>query len=73
MEPLVQLELSESLVQRALLELQGLPVLTVQAVLQEPPASLVSQVPLELQVFQERRALPELRAVMVLQARQESV
>ena len=31
-----------------------------------------SQVPLELQVFQERRAPPESRAVMVLQAQQVS-
>jgi hypothetical protein len=51
-------------------ELQELQALTVQ---QEPPASLVSQVPLvlpESSVFQERQAPPESRAVMVLQAQQ---
>ena len=51
-------------------ELQELQALTVQ---QEPPASLVSQVPLELQVFQERRAPPESRAVTELQAQQASL
>jgi hypothetical protein len=45
--------------------LQELQALTVQL---EPPASLESLALLELQVFQERQALPELRAVMVLQA-----
>jgi hypothetical protein len=46
--------------------LQELQALTVQ---QEPPASLEFLVPLELLVSPERQALPELRAVMVLQAR----
>jgi hypothetical protein len=75
MEPLVPLELSVSLVQR---------VLQALTVLQEPPASLEflgplvqpgstgQQVLLELLVSQERQALPELRAVMVLQAQQVS-
>jgi hypothetical protein len=68
-------ELSVSLVQRVLLALTALP---------EPPASLEFLVPLvqpgstgqqvllELLVSQAPLALPELRAVMVLQARQES-
>jgi hypothetical protein len=76
MEPLVQLELSESLVQRALLELaplahRALPVLAQRARLVQP-GSTGQQVLLELLVSQERQALPELRAVMVLQARQVS-
>jgi hypothetical protein len=66
----------------ALLEPQELQALTVQ---QEPLASLEflaplvqpgstgQQVLLESSVSQERQAPPELRAVMVLQARQESV
>jgi hypothetical protein len=60
-------------------------VLLALTALPEPPASLVYLVPLvqpgstgqqvllELLVFQERQALAELRAVMVQQARQESV
>jgi hypothetical protein len=79
MEPLVQPEQWEYLAQPAPPGLLGLTVL------QEPPASLVylaqlvqpgstgQQVLLELLVSQERQAPPELRAVMVQQARQESV
>jgi hypothetical protein len=76
MEPLVQLELSESLVQRVSLALTALQV---------PPASLVylaqlvqpgstgQQVLLELLVSQERQEPPESRAMTVLLAQQESV
>ena len=61
MEPLVRLE-SESLVQRALLELAPL----AQRVRRVQPGSTGQQALPELSVFQERRAQPESRAVMVL-------
>ena len=62
MEPRVQLELSESLVQRAL------PVLVqrAQRARRAQPGSTGQQVLLELLVSQERQAPPESRAVMVL-------
>jgi hypothetical protein len=63
MEPLVRLELLVSLEQLVLLALTALP---------EPPASLEFLVRLVQPGSTGQQALPELRAVMVLQAQQVS-
>ena len=65
-------ELLEQLVLLALTALPEPPASLEFLVLLVQPGSTGQQVLLELLVSQERQALPELRAVMVLQARQES-